>query len=1706
MKKRLLTILLFLGFLQVFGQTPPNTNSWISFDKDSLYSTQQYFKIKIARFGLWRVYADSLLKAQVPVRTQLKSSNPVLPSQLRLFYQGVEQYIAVKNADGDVFSSNENAKGYIEFYAEPNDGALDSNMYLDGNKGQPHPTLSLISDSATYFLTWSSTPSTYRFTPAPDPTKYAQYPALNYYYKEVLRNFRDMYNESSRDLVGSTDPDYVAGEGFSSKIFGMTNGPTQQSFSTPNWYNGSDAFATLKASIIGYSDADNIGGANHQILISYNNTPYKDLFFKGYTMLKVELNNIPGSAMSGSSNFLFSSNWGNPRPALDNMSLGEVLFRYPHTWDFSNDFFARQVMFIPETHQAIRIDIKSYPTGGPIFYDLTDHVEVKLFLENNALHGVLPAGTRAEKKCVLFQESQMAPDQIINSYNIQPVGLYRTEGRGRFINYDVKGSNSEYLIITHSALMDAAKVYADYRQNQSPKARYSTLVVNVQELYDQFYYGVNQHPMAIRSFVSYALNSWTNKPKYLFLLGKSTISYCAFIGDFGFPTGDYKRLNLVPSFGFPPADNLLTARIPGFSKLAPALATGRLSAETPGDVSNYLDKVRAYENSPTEDWMKQAIHLAGGIGIQNLQFQGYLDGYKRIFEDTLIGGHVTTFVKDQNTAVQINVSDKLTRLVEQGASLITFFGHASQEFFDYGLQLPNQYDIQPGHYSFFIANGCYAGNVHSPGGSISEQYVLIPDKGSIGFLASTALSEEGPLNEYTRSFYINHCQTRYGQPVGMTIKGAVEDIEKRGNYDVPTFTTKEILLQMTLEGDPGMIINAPAKPDYIVNKGGISFNPGTVTTEQTSFEMNAVVTNIGKAQKDTIEIRVRRIYPNGSDTVVSVFRPAPFYQDTIKLHFSIDAVKSPGLNTFEVFADAKDVITELNEGNNKDTASLLIQTSDLLPVYPMKFGIVNTNTVTLKAVTGMIFAPMKTYNMEFDTTALFNSPFKQKKEITQIGGVVSWTPEGLLKDSTVYYWRAKMSTAKKWSQSSFIYIPNRRGWSQSHIYQFGEDTTLGVRVDSTSREKVFVHKSNTISATTWNKPKRFSVIGATMNASPVEPYGSFIAKGFEVFVYDPDSLTFWKSGKYDFKQNHSNPQSRAWFFEMDDSRQINMARFLDTIPVGHYVIINSIYQPQLRSALRPELKAAFRRLGSKLIGPNPGDTTLRDTDAYILFARKGFPVVHENYSHKGPAYMGLIQITDSIISDFYKGSIATPLIGPAKSWQQIRWYSHSLPTSSHTDTIKLDVIGVSADFKHTVLMNMKGLPKDSGVINVTGRIDAATYPYLILKASLKDSLHKSAPQLDKWSVYYQGVPEVSLNPAKGYLFYKDTLQEGEVMKFASVIENVSDADMGPLKIKSFFVDKSGKEHVLFDGRKRAILSSGTPNMDTINFSTSINTTTFSGKNMFWIDVNPGGDQQEQFHYNNTGVLPFYVKKDNANPLLDVTFDGVHILDRDIVSAKPHISIRMNDENKFLALSDTSMFKLWLLPPGETDFANHRIFFKTGANASMNVRFTPADLPKNTAQVELSPTFASDGVYTLVVEGVDASRNESGAKNYKVSFEVINKSTITGVFNYPNPFSTSTRFVFVLTGSEIPTQFKIQILTVTGKVVREIMLNELGNIHVGRNITDYAWDGKDEFGDQLANGLYVYRVIATINGNAIEKRETVADKFFVKGYGKMYLMR
>ncbi|HEY8897903.1 MAG TPA: FlgD immunoglobulin-like domain containing protein [Niastella sp.] len=369
-------------------------------------------------------------------------------------------------------------------------------------------------------------------------------------------------------------------------------------------------------------------------------------------------------------------------------------------------------------------------------------------------------------------------------------------------------------------------------------------------------------------------------------------------------------------------------------------------------------------------------------------------------------------------------------------------------------------------------------------------------------------------------------------------------------------------------------------------------------------------------------------------------------------------------------------------------------------------------------------------------------------------------------------------------------------------------------------------------------------------------------------------------------------------------------------------------------------------------------------------------------------------------------------------------------------------------------------------------------------------------------IYYDPVPEGSM-AANVYLKnMKDTLTLGETVTFGIAFKNISKTPFDSIKVKVAIIDQNNVSHTLFVNKQRPIITG-----DTIVVQCEFNTMNYSGNNLLFIDVNTGNDQKEQYFFNNFVYKNFYVVPDSKNPLLDVTFDGVHILNRDIVSAKPHIQIKLKDESSYLLLNDTSLTSVQVQYPNGTT--------RTYNFNSDTLRFIPATSGSdNTATVEFTPEFTQqinpDGdVYELIVKGKDRSGNKAGTIAYRVAFTVISKPMISNVLNYPNPFSTSTAFVFTITGSEVPQNVRIQILTVTGKIVREITMNELGPLHIGRNITEFKWDGTDQYGQKLGNGVYLYRVITSMNGKAMDKyksKDDNTDKYFNNGYGKMYLMR
>ena len=126
-----------------------------------------------------------------------------------------------------------------------------------------------------------------------------------------------------------------------------------------------------------------------------------------------------------------------------------------------------------------------------------------------------------------------------------------------------------------------------------------------------------------------------------------------------------------------------------------------------------------------------------------------------------------------------------------------------------------------------------------------------------------------------------------------------------------------------------------------------------------------------------------------------------------------------------------------------------------------------------------------------------------------------------------------------------------------------------------------------------------------------------------------------------------------------------------------------------------------------------------------------------------------------------------------------------------------------------------------------------------------------------------------------------------------------------------------------------------------------------------------------------------------------------------------------------------------------------------------------------------------GIHALKIKAWDVLDNSS---EYILEFNVEKDEelVLNHVLNYPNPFTTKTQFWFEHNKPNQNLQVKVQVFTLTGKVVKTIKqtINDAGN-----RSCEVEWDGRDEFGDKLGRGVYLYRLtVVSIDGKKKEKLE------------------
>ncbi|MBD3748760.1 MAG: hypothetical protein IE931_04645 [Sphingobacteriales bacterium] len=1627
---RLFTVLfLFLLFSKISIAQQNYANEWIK-------SSNTYYKIQIAQKGIFKLDYNTLNAAGLDL-------NNINPQKIKIFKNGQEQAIYV-NGEADL---KFNPSDFILFYADKNDGQTDLPLYSNPNF-DPNPYVNLYNDTASYFLTIDTDNGKRLTLTQTNTSALTPQSSINV---DVIQSFSNNYYRGAYIIESTSESEYTEGEGLAGNAYGL--GQSQIfTLNTPNYINSTPI--QISYSLIGRSNASstNSKGLNHhfRLEISTNNSSYTsfaDSSFKAYSLIKGGTS-LNGLNLSGSTYIKYSI-VNDLNAVTDYQAPAYFRLNYQRNLDING---LKSLEFSSDINSKSLFRFINSSLNDPYLISENGNQIVKGLKNGNSVD--LEVNPDQQNKFYLFDAA------LATSVTLQKVS---------FKNVPQNLAN-DFIIITNQKLIPSALNYANYR-NQTG---YKSYLITTDELFNEFYYGLN-HPLAIRNFVQY-LQDKSPSVKYILLLGKG-------IENQYLKSADGQKLNLVPSIGTPPSDNMYSAPLYG-TNLAPKLAISRIAANNNDEVEIYLNKLKAYENKPNGIERKEIIHISGGTSLSdNLSWSNYQSTFGKYATSDFFGANIFSFKKNVTEPITNNLQEKIITEINKGSTFLSFFGHGSTFATEINFGEPNE--LADNTLLFYMVNGCLAGDANTTSTSIGEASLFQPNKAGVGWIATSDEGVASYLASFSNLFYKNIFKDHYGESVAENMKYSIQQYQNPNDI-----LNRMHSRQYNFQGDPAIKFYSPSKPDYYFDSNAFFIANKQPTTALDSLKIGIIVKNSGKALTDSLSISVERTLTNNTkiNYPVKLFKPV-FNTDTLYLTIASEGAIAQGNNTFKITADAKQTIDESNELNNSLTTTYYLPGNGINILFPKLNAIVDSNKINLEVQASDLFTSNKTYFFEIDTVADFSSAWKKTSSVTA-NAIAKSTFDILTTNNITYYWRAKIDLPENqggiWQYSNFSY--------QNHIKEgfFQKDRNLtynnlfkNIIYNSDTKKFDYTKTTHTISletrgdaaSTTTERTFRSSVVGRLA-------FASYEFTGFTLIAMDPIKTDFFSFPSVNNFQNYPPVYTGQYFFNVNSAVGVDsLVNYINRIPDGYYVVGFNGRNVDLKG-MNQRAKDAFAKLGCLIINHvNAGEP-------YLFFGQKGFApgqatemIADPNSSI--PTNQQDIKMSKEYNPFWDRGYYLSQKIGPATQWNTayLDFYKE------YGDSVNYDIIGVNMNGNEQTLIGHQY--KDSTNLS---QIDAKLFPFLKIKANTTDTLKRTPPQLNSWKVSYQDYPENTVNLDFANNFYKDQIQEGDSVKWTPGYQNISNYPSDSTAVYAVLTNSQRSETKTLI-KKLAPLN---PNQQ-VKINYQISSLGLSNKNTLAIEFenNKGLDS---YSFNNRIKRDFTVSKDCQQPLVNVTFDGKSIINQEIVSPSPKIAISLTDENKFILLKDTSLIDVYIKKESNNDFK--RLNYSTN-----QLLFTPAvDLSQNSATVNYNPIHLEDGIYTLKVRGKDQSGNYNSANDYEISFEVINESSITNFYPYPNPVVNNMRFVFTITGQKVPDKIKIQILTQSGKIVREILKYELGSIQIGNNISAFSWDGTDQFGDRLANGVYFYKVFIEDTESFKNRQTTNSNQFFKNQTGKIYLLR
>ncbi len=1463
-------IIVFSIVFSISAKSQNFNNEWIDYNKT-------YFKFKVGAFGSDGISPISNGILRIPFATLASNGlGTTDAAHFQLWRDGVEVPIYLSKTSGAL-----SANDYIEFWGEMNNGTLDKKLYRDAEY-QLNNKWSLQTDTASYFLTVNTAGTNKRIMDEANnvagnslaPTPYFMHTAARYFRAELLNGFSAVVGQN---LYSSS---YDFGEGFVSRPIkpnentcgGPRTGQLTQNFEGLQAYTAAGG-PSMRFNVNSVGNAAN----SRSVKVALNGSSVTQYQMDYFYDSKVEEYISTDKLLNDNAVFVFSNE---SNASCDEFRIASIELTYPRRFNMSGS--TSFYIALDPSGNGHYLEFTNFDHGGqlPVIYDISNR---KRYLGDTSIAGkvrvVLPPSF-VPYKLVLTTQAGNYFKQVTT---VQP----RT-----FVDYSQAMNQGDYLIISNPLIYGTGsnnyvEQYRQYRASDKG-GKYISQVVDIDQLVDQFAWGVKKHPLSVKNFLRFARSRFSITPRFVFLIGKA-VCYNEYRANESNAVAE--QLNLVPTFGFPASDNLLSSN----NEMAiPATPIGRLSAISPIEVRDYLLKVKQYDsiqnstNYTLKDkgWMKNVLQITGANDANlGAQLDSYMKEYQRVISDSAFGAKVINYSKSADPGNYAAAVHSFKEAFENGSSLVSYFGHSSATSIDFNLDNPENYDNRY-KYPVFIANGCSAGNHFgfeinrlNNKSTVSEKFVLASERGAIGYLSSSHFGIVNYLDMYTQEFYKAFAKTKYNRPVGEGIKEAIANVlASTGNSDYFARVHAE---EYAYHGDPAIKINATMLPDYVIEESEIVTLPNKVSVADTSFTIKVRINNIGKVGVDSLDFKLERILPNNQVVTLINKKLAPInLVDSVSIEVPIVPNRDKGLNIFTAAIDYDGKVSEITKINNAYSKSIIIGDDEIRPIYPYNFSIVNNSNIKLTASTVNPLSESREYVLEIDTTELFNSTQKITKKKTSKGGVVAFEPPYNFVDATTYYWRvaATAATEPNWKVASFTFNSGASaGFQQGHFYQNSKSALKNILYDSASKNYSFTSNNHNLFITHGIYPTSgledghfsISVDGSSLIKS------ACVGASVIINVFDPISFEPVRNTTNPFGAAPVCNVGREYNFEYSyrsASTRKNAMDFIDAIPKGSYVAIRLVLDNPYNSW------ASDWAADTSLYGSN--------NSLYHRLKKHGFAQIDSFYFPRNwalifkkedttfaPVYKlsdGLydrLTMSQNCVTPSIVGSVTSPTFGPSKGWKTVTWSGSKMPKSNVVPTV--NVIGIGKDNNEIILFTL-----DSTRVNMDlSSVDPLRFPFIKLQLKSLDSAAVAPYQLTNWKIEYEAAPEGGLAPNL-FVNIPDTIggtsaYNNTILPIQVAYKNVSAVAFDSLTVKITLTDSANNIIELPRFKTRSL-----PAGDTLHINTSISTPGFHGLYNVFVQVNPNPGQYEQESFNNTLYKYVYINQQTLLPVTLTKFEAM----------------------------------------------------------------------------------------------------------------------------------------------------------------------------------------------------------------------------------------